>query len=100
VLVQGSIVQKRVQHATYRLCAVLRVTENQEERIRIYGLDGMEIIPGEVGNYREKEPATENPPWSVSDEGDYVLFYVRMIVPPGYPVSANDGVYEEVMGRS
>jgi hypothetical protein len=81
VLVQDSMVQKRVQHATYRLCAIVRVTDNQE-KIRTYGIDGMEIIPGEVGNYKEKEPAAENPPWSVSDEGDYILFYVRMIVPP------------------
>ena len=68
-----------VQDATYILAAVIRMTDGKREHIRIYSKEGTEIVPAEIGEYREKEP--EQPQWSVAQPGVYMLFYFRRYVP-------------------
>jgi hypothetical protein len=45
------------------------------ERVRVYGNNASEILPSEVGRYREKEPEATETPWSVKEPGIYALFY-------------------------
>jgi hypothetical protein len=67
-----------IQSAVYNLCAVVRITTGQKEYIRIYAKDGSEVLPAEVGNYRLKEPEAHlETQWSISEPGEYVLFYYR-----------------------
>ena len=84
--------QRTIQSATYRLCAVVNTGQGAHDRkgIRTYIADGTEMVPAEIGNYEKKEPEAADPElyrWSVQNPGVYILFDFREYVPPGWPES-------------
>jgi hypothetical protein len=80
VFLSGGLWDKGTQYATYQLCVVIKLAGKaaSEDKVRIYGKDGLEIEPSEVGDYEAKELITTEPPWSVTDRGTYNLFYFRV----------------------
>ena len=70
-------IDKGVGEHTYILCAVVRITEEEQERIRVYDKNMKEQLPAEVGLYRMKEPEAMEAPWSITQRGLYMLFYYR-----------------------
>ena len=83
--------QKGIQQAIYHLCAVVRITDRKQERIRIYSKEGPEMIPAEVGLFREKEPEAVEAQWSIEDVGVYLLLYFRLHRPDDqFPASEMD----------
>jgi hypothetical protein len=51
----------------------------------MYHQSGEEIKPAQVGTYWNKPPMM-HADWSVTEEGDYMLFYLRALMPEGFPV--------------
>jgi hypothetical protein len=66
------------QKAIYHLCAVVRVTKGKEERIRVYCKMGFELLPAEVGDYQKKELEAREPNWSITDPGEFMIYYCRL----------------------
>jgi len=71
--------------AQYHLCMVVRLLSSTStcEYIRTYDKDGSELLQSEVGVLTEK--AKYHAPWTIEDEGNYILFYFRLVRPEGWP---------------
>ena len=88
-------------YGEYRLCAIVRLDEEDAEmgvfeKIRSYTPGGDEIEPAPFGNWSMKPVTNFDRDWSDFESGNYILYYVRTLVPKDWPKGPLNG---ELLGR-
>lgn len=68
--------ERYIGQSYFNLFAVVRTSEGVQ--MRTYAKDGRESLPGEVGEFRTKDPLDEQG-WSIEDGGKFFLFYYREV---------------------
>ncbi|CAG8952762.1 hypothetical protein HYFRA_00009006 [Hymenoscyphus fraxineus] len=76
----GTTINLTRRVAKYILCTVVKLSDG--ERVRVYGKDGHELPPGNLGDFR----AIKGYNWSIEEKGVYILYYHRCLTVPGWPM--------------